>query len=64
MEGWQERVIDERRLLEEKIEKLGVFLQSTESGDLPLEDLDLLGRQFEIMREYSSVLEERIARFT
>jgi hypothetical protein len=64
MEAYQERVVTERDELEEKIEKLVAFMfHSGHFQGIPEREQDLLNRQLEAMREYSSILEERIEGF-
>jgi uncharacterized protein len=57
MEGWQQRVIDEKRALDERLAKLVAFLSKGEPDEL-------LWRQKVLMKEYSYILGERIKRFT
>jgi hypothetical protein len=61
--AWQCRVVDERAELDEKIKKLGAFIDSREVRDLPMDDLVLLFNQHQIMRRYSDILGDRIKRF-
>lgn len=63
MADWQERVIEERRLLEEKIEKLDIFLHSAEVSAVSKDEFERMTRQLEVMREYSAILSARIAWF-
>ena len=64
MEAYQERVIAEKRELDEKIGKLTIFLDGRTVAQLggDVSTMQLL-RQRRIMREYSEVLGERIAAF-
>ena len=57
MERWQQRVIDEKRALDERLAKLVAFLSKGEPDEL-------LWRQKVLMLEYSYILGERIKRFT
>lgn len=59
---WQERVIEERRELAEKIVKLAAFLES-QPPHVDGVDLELLARQRQAMHEYLATLDCRIARF-
>ena len=61
----QQRVIDEKRDLDEKLGKLQAFIDSNPvfSG-LPIEDQSHLKSQLSAMELYSSILADRIARFT
>jgi hypothetical protein len=63
LEDWQIRVIDERTALDDKILKLGMFLNSVEYGELLSLDRELLRSQHEIMGLYTDVLGKRIERF-
>ena len=61
----QQRVVDEKRDLDEKLQKLTAFI-SSESFATIVQDADEHGRlvfQEEIMKDYSAVLGERIAAF-
>jgi hypothetical protein len=61
----QQRVVDEKRDLDEKLKKLTAFI-SSESFATIVQDADERGRlvcQEEIMKDYSAVLAERIAEF-
>ena len=61
----QQRVVDEKRDLDEKLKKLTAFI-SSESFATIVQDADERGRlvcQEEIMKDYSAVLGERIAAF-
>ena len=61
----QQRVVDEKRDLDEKLQKLTAFI-SSESFATIVQDADERGRlvrQDEIMKDYSAVLGERIAAF-
>lgn len=59
----QERVVTEKRELDEKLGKLGVFLGTTLYHSLPADEQDRLSRQYSLMRGYSDVLGERIDNF-
>lgn len=66
MQPHQERVIQEKADLEEKLDKLNQFIILDKSGQyakLDLEDKMHLNRQASIMRDYIYVLTQRIARF-
>ena len=61
----QQRVVDEKRDLDEKLQKLTAFI-SSESFATIVQDAEERGRlvcQEEIMKDYSAVLGERIAAF-
>jgi hypothetical protein len=64
MEAYQERVIEEKRELDEKIVRLSSFIRDRRKM-VPVffpEQMRLMS-QLTIMRAYSSVLEDRIACF-
>jgi hypothetical protein len=65
MEPWQERVVEEKRELDGRIERLSAFLEGpAESGNLrDAVDASLLVSQLEVMRDYSRLLGMRIRRF-
>lgn len=59
----QLRVIDEKRELDEKREKLGEFKNTRMFASLPWQEQERLNTQAHIMTMYSAVLGERIAAF-
>lgn len=59
----QQRVVDEKRDLDEKLEKLNAFFGSPIFAGLPDAEMDRLQRQATHMAAYSDVLGERIASF-
>lgn len=59
----QERVVQEKRELDEKLSKLSAFLVSDLYHTLPAEERDRLTRQHNVMTQYSQILGERIAAF-
>lgn len=63
MEAYQQRVVDERRELDEKIERLAGFIASTAFDFVDHEQRQLLLRQIEAMGVYSEILRKRIALF-
>lgn len=63
METWQIRVIDEKRELDEKREKLGEFKGTKFFANLSWQDQERLNTQAHIMTMYSAILGERIAFF-
>jgi len=63
MPDWQERVIIERHQLNEKVTKLGTFLDSAVVRGIVPHDLALLRVQHNAMSTYLAVLDERIALF-
>lgn len=66
MQPHEERVVTEKRELDEKLKKLEAFCYIPGSAifeGLPREDRNLLEDQYMAMERYSQVLEKRIARF-
>ena len=63
MQPHQERVIVEKRELDEKMEKLHEFLGTNKFRELPLNERELLRVQFEQMYAYSVTLGMRINNF-
>ena len=59
----QQRVVDEKRDLDEKREKLGNFKNTDLFASLPWQEQERLNTQAHIMTMYSAVLGERIAAF-
>lgn len=60
----QQRVIEEKHALDEKLTKLHAFCGGPVFAQLAPEDRALLFEQRSLMTLYSAVLERRIARFT
>jgi hypothetical protein len=64
LEPYQERVVEEKAALDEKLQKLKEFiLQGGLFPTLPLEEQHLMRQQERIMEAYSSVLSMRIDKF-
>lgn len=63
MEPHQQRVVDEKKELDEKKHKLAVFFGSTIFAGLDKVDRDLLELQHSTMEQYSQILQMRIERF-
>lgn len=59
----QQRVVEERTELIEKITKLHAFLKTEIFDNLQEEDQNLLEEQVQLMMNYSDVLLKRINRF-
>ena len=59
----QQRVVDEKRDLDDKREKLGSFKNTELFASLPWQEQERLNTQAHIMTMYSAVLGERIAAF-
>ena len=63
MRPHEERVIEEKRQLDDKIAKLSEFGKGEIFASLPAEEQGRLNRQHSIMETYSDILSERIASF-
>jgi len=64
MEGYQKRVIKEKKELDEKIVKLGAFIdKSPIKAAVPDAELARLCAQYFVMTGYSAILGNRIANF-
>jgi len=63
MQPYQERVVQEKQELEEKITNLEAFIGTDTFDGLPAQDQILLSLQYHIMVEYAKVLRRRIALF-
>ena len=64
MQPHQQRVVDEKKDLDEKLDRLKAFLETSPIfNGLPADERERLGRQFDVMAEYSSILSQRIAAF-
>ena len=61
MEPHQQRVVDEKTALADKIRKLSAFTQGIVFKSLPVQEQDLLLAQFYCMRHYNTLLAQRIA---
>ncbi len=61
--GWQERVIVERDSLENKLNLLREFMTHDEFMQLSPANRTLLSQQKDVMSEYLSILDKRIALF-
>ena len=60
----QQRVVDEKRDLDDKREKLGNFKNTDLFASLPWQEQERLNTQAHITTMYSAVLGERIAAFS
>lgn len=60
LKEWQKRVIFEQSALQEKIEKLQMFIHTT---PITREDGNLLRDQLYYMNNYNSILKIRISKF-
>lgn len=64
MNPHQQRVVEEKKELDEKLDKLKAFIEtSSVFKALPADECGRLGKQFDAMAEYSSILSQRIAAF-
>ena len=63
MLDYQQRVVEEQQVLEEKLEKLNAFNQSDKFQDLNSVDQNLLLIQAGVMYTYNETLKARISRF-
>ncbi|HDU8496885.1 TPA: hypothetical protein RG419_003582 [Morganella morganii] len=63
MQPHQQRVVDEKAELDDKISKLTVFTGGDIFKSIHQEDQDLLIDQLSLMAKYSQVLQKRISRF-
>ena len=60
----QQRVVDEKNELDDKLAKLGAFLESDTFANLNIIERGQLHRQYQSMSEYSKILGERINYFS
>jgi len=63
MQPHQQRVVDEKAELDEKLTKLDAFGRTPLFASLPPDEQGRLNRQHSLMEQYSAVLGERIAAF-
>ncbi|NBM04401.1 crAss001_48 related protein [Proteus sp. G2671] len=63
MQSHQQRVVDEKQELDDKITKLMAFIGGDIFKSLEHRDQELLGQQLGHMRSYSETLSLRIERF-
>lgn len=59
----QERIVEEKKELEDKIIKLSAFMITSSFKGLNADERERLYKQISYMRCYCSILEERIANF-
>lgn len=64
MQPFQQRVVDEKAELDEKLVKLIAFFDMDLFASLPSDEQDRMKRQASAMTDYSVVLGERINAFT
>lgn len=63
MQPHQQRVVDEKDELEEKLTKLNSFIGGTIYDSLSADERNRLSRQAVIMKDYLDILNERINAF-
>ena len=63
MEDYKERVIAEKKELDDRLEKLTAFIISSRFNDLTFAEQRRLSKQKSIMFLYLCILKERIAEF-
>ena len=63
MQDFQQRVVQEKSELDEKLEKLCLFCYGRTFETLPLMERERLNQQRHIMTSYSAILGARIAAF-
>ena len=63
MQPHQQRVVDEKAELDEKLTKLDAFGRTPLFASLPADEQGRLSHQHSLMEQYSAVLGERIAAF-
>jgi hypothetical protein len=63
MEQWQKRVVKEKNDLDDKLERLIIFIASKKFSSIPNEEQKRLRRQEIFMELYSDVLADGIVNF-
>lgn len=63
MQDWQQRVVEEKMELCQRLEKLRQFRTTAEFAGLEKDDRNLMEQQVAYMQEYVDILGRRIARF-
>lgn len=64
MQPFQQRVIDEKKELDERLAKLSLFINKGDQySKLPVRERTLLVRQESAMETYSRILQQRIENF-
>ena len=58
---WKERVIDEKKQLDDRLKKLIEFQHTDAFNVLPVEQIKWLNRKRMVMELYSDILAERLA---
>lgn len=63
MSDWKDRLVDERRDLDERMTKLHLFIHKNPAFyQLLADDRDLMRQQYLAMRQYGTILDMRITR--
>jgi hypothetical protein len=60
---YQQRVVDEKKDLDERLERLTAFLASAEAANVPTQEQRRMNRQAMLMALLSDTLGERISNF-
>ena len=63
LQPWQERVIEEKEQLGERLQKLNTFLTAQQCLALPFDERCTLVRQAKAMEQYYDILLDRIEQF-
>jgi len=63
MQEFQQRVVDEKKELDVKLDALVKFFETPIFSGLPNDEQDRLAKQAEYMGKYSEILKDRIAAF-
>lgn len=63
MQAYQERVVEEKRELDEKLAKLDTFANTEQYAALSVKEQTQMTRQLCIMHNYSKVLGDRMEAF-
>lgn len=64
MEDWKKTVIEEEKELNERIVKFSSFFNTDTFKNLDTTHKFLLERQYQVMKDYDSILKFRIERFS
>jgi len=64
MSDYRQRVVEEKTELDDKIERLKVFMNTVGYKNLAILDRRCLYRQLRVMELYSDILDERTSAFT
>lgn len=65
MKAFQDRVVEEKRQLDDRLAKLRFFIHAKDTyAQLPQAEQMRMSEQLEVMTRYSTILGERIKNFT